>query len=576
MTEQKEPSPEITPQVVHLIDLLKRTKEGRIRVPKFQREFVWNRQDIIDLFDSIARQYPIGTLFLWGANPVPSSRRNIGPLSLPDYKGETWLVLDGQQRLTTLVGVLLAGEKQWSSKSDDDPDQWRLFYDANENAFTHLSSQEKAPSHYVPVPALLDTVQLFKHLEGMLRHDDPVPTAQRAGRDVIFVWVSRAQEVARAIQTYRIPLVEIRTNSLSIAVESFSRLNKKGRSIGQDEMFSALTYEEDKAHSFHLATEIDKLQSEMIRSGFGEVDRAILLRAVLTAAGLDMYRTDWTRLGDQVKEDVRSQLPQAVTEAARGLEHARIFLRKLGVFNSRMLPYSMQLVSLSAFYGRCDNPTADQASLLTRWFWSSSFAGWFGSGNPARVRRLVDELRDRVSKDTSPRKLENMEIDQPALSTPLRFDMRSARVRTMLCVLIFQKPLRPDGKEMGVEEAAKLLLQRGPQAMGTICASVTDPHLRRSPANRILDVAPEATGQAKNWIIELPSNVRDKVLRSHAIDPDSFRLLEDGDHDGFLQRRMELLSCIERNFMRAEQITPPESEAPAPSPIDTDDAEIIG
>lgn len=573
MTEPIDQTPEITPQVVHLIDLLKRAKEGRLRVPRFQREFVWRRQDIVDLFDSIARQYPIGTLFLWGAQPVPSSRQQIGPLHLPTYKGETWLVLDGQQRLTTLVGVLLADEPQWSDEGDDDPGKWRLFFDAKDNAFTHASAGEPIPSHYVPVPALLDTVKLFAQLERMLQ------PSEGASRDDVFQWMSRAQEVARAIQGYRIPLVEIKTNNLSIAVESFSRLNKKGRSIGQDEMFSALTYGEagtGSSTAFHLAAEIDKLQQSMIRSGFGEVDRTILLRTVLAAADLDIYRTDWTRLGEQVKETVRNQLPKAVSEAAEGLTLARDFLHALGVVNARMLPYSMQLVALSAFFGRCSEPTPAQTTLLKRWFWSSSFAGWFGSGNSARVRRLVDELRDRTSKDLAPMALEHMELDQPALPTPLRFDLRSARVRAMLCVLLARKPRRLNGTELALEEAAQMLFERGPEAMSILCATVNDGDLRKSPANRVLDVEPATIGQAKNWILKLDPAIRDLVLESHAISPDSFHLLESGNHDAFLQRRIELLSRIERDFMRQVQVTLPKSDTPALSPLDSDDVEPLG
>ncbi|HLF97701.1 MAG TPA: DUF262 domain-containing protein [Methylococcaceae bacterium] len=571
MSDQKDETPEITPQVVHLIDLLKRAKEGRLRVPRFQRDFVWQRQKIVELFDSIARQYPIGTLFFWGAQPVPSSRSNIGPLRLPDYKGETWLVLDGQQRLTTLVGVLLADEPQWSTENDDDPGQWRLFYDAQSNVFSHVKSKETIPSYYVPVTSLLDTVKLFKHLQNMLPSPHPGQQPEGVSHENVFRWVGRAQEVARAIQGYRIPLVEIKTNNLSIAVESFSRLNRMGQRIGQDEMFSALTYEERGTGAFHLAAEIDKLQQDMIHSGFGEVDRTILLRAVLTAAGLDMYRTDWTRLGDQVKQDVRSQLPQAVNEAARGLRCARRFLRELGVLNARMLPYSMQLVALSAFYGRCESPTSEQTTLLKRWFWSSSFAGWFGSGNPARVRRLVDEFRDRVSKEPAPTALEHMEIDQPALPTPLRFDLRSARVRSLLCVMLALKPRRPDGTELELEEAARLLFERGPESTSTLCATVTDRDVKKSPANRVLDVAPDVTGQAKNWILTLEPAVRDQVLSSHAIEPDSFALLMDGDNDAFLKRRLEHLSRIERDFMQRAGVVLPDSNEPAPSPIDTDD-----
>ena len=479
--DKEDETPEITPQVVHLIDLLKWAREGRLRVPMFQREFVWRRQDIVDLFDSISKQYPIGTLFLWGADSMPQHRNRIGPLNLPEYKGQPWLVLDGQQRLTTLVGVLLLGDPQWDKKLDtEDPGRWEIYFDARpDGGFSHAPSSEPRPPSYIAAPALLDTMKLFSEANRILKAEDP---------EVAEIWVNRAQQVARAIQGYRVPIVQFTTNNLSVAVESFSRLNKKGRSIGQDEMFSALTYEEK---GFHLAGEIDKLQRSMVRSGFGEVDRTILLRAVLTAAGLDMYRTDWSRLGEQVKADTRQRLPDAVKEAERGLKEARTFLSELGVLNARMLPYSMQLVALCSFFGRCHEPTAAQRKLLRCWFWSSSFAGWFGTGNPTRVRRLVEELRDSISRDSSPTKLEHMDLNQPALPTPLRFDLRSARVRALLCVLLRRSPKSPDGTDLGLEQAARLLFDRGPEAMRALCATVKDPDLRKSPANRILDVAPD-------------------------------------------------------------------------------------
>jgi hypothetical protein len=562
--DKQEETPEITPQVVHLIDLLKWAREGRLRVPKFQRDFVWRRQDIVDLFDSISKQYPIGTMFLWGADPMPENRSNIGPLGLPEYKGQAWLVLDGQQRLTTLVGVLLLGDLQWNKNLDaEDPGRWEIYFDARpDGGFTHAPANEPLPPSYIAAPALLDTMKLFTEA-GRILKDQVTEVAE--------IWVNRAQQVARAIQGYRVPIVQFTTNSLSIAVESFSRLNKKGRSIGQDEMFSALTYEESSGARFHLAGEIDRLQHLMVRSGFGEVDRTILLRAVLTAAGLDMYRTDWSRLGEQVKADTRRRLPHAVKEAEQGLKEARGFLRELGVLNARMLPYSMQLVALCAFFGRCSEPTSEQRTLLRRLFWSSSFAGWFGTGNPARVRRLVEELRDHIAGEPSPTRLEHMNLDQPALPTPLRFDLRSARVRALVCVLLRQLPKRPNGTTLTLEEAAQLLFERGPEAMSVVCATVKDPDLRRSPANRILDVAPDEFGQAKNWLLKLDPSLQDEVLDSHAVPQGSLELMRRGENDAFLSLRMELFGRLEREFMRKVQVTVPESNEPAPSPIDTDD-----
>jgi hypothetical protein len=127
------------------------------------------------------------------------------------------------------------------------------------------------------------------------------------------------------------------------------------------------------------------------------------------------------------------------------------------------------------------------------------------------------------------------------------------------------------GDPIELSEAAQLLFDRGPEAMSVVCATVKDADLRKSPANRILDVAPSEGGQAKNWLLKLPYLLREDVLKSHAIPPDSFRLLEIGDNDAFLARRMEFFTILEHEFMASVNVTPSSSSAPALSPIDLED-----
>jgi Protein of unknown function DUF262 len=563
-TDVKSDIPEITPQVIHLIDLLAWAREGRLRIPVFQREFIWSRQDILDLLDSISRQFPIGALFFWRTESAPSHLDHIGPLRLPGYQGPIWLVLDGQQRLTALVGTLLSDDPLWDRQFDsEDPRRWYVYFDSRpEGGFIHARSGEPVPASYIPAPALLDTMKLFKEVDRIRTSE----THQDSDD-----WIERAQRAARAIQGYRIPIVLFTSNDLGVVVESFARINSRGRTISQDQMLSALTFEEDENERFYLAEQIDRLQNIMVRSGFGEIHRTTLLRSVLTAARLDVHTTDWTRLGEQIKSDVKKVLPSAVDQAAAGLERSLEFLRDLGVLNTRILPYGMQLVALSAFFGRCAQPTDEQKKLLRRWFWCSSFVGWIGTGSPLKVRCLIEELRDRLPNEPLSTTLDHMDLSQPALSTPLRFDLRSARVRALICVLLRRLPKRPDATPLTLEEAARLLLERGPDAMSVVCATVTDPILRRSPANRIFDVAPDVPGQAKNWLLEIGPAVRDDVLDSLAIPPESFSWLAEGRHDAFLQRRMELFGQLEREFMREVRVTPPTSAEPALSPMDTED-----
>src|ERR1035438_3293014 len=116
-----EDAPEITPQVLHLRDLLKWVRQGRVRVPNFQRDFTWDRGRMLSLFDSIRKQYPIGTLLFWESSRPRPTTSHLGPLALPEFSGGKLLVMDGQQRLTTLAGVLLFDELPRSASEDRDP-----------------------------------------------------------------------------------------------------------------------------------------------------------------------------------------------------------------------------------------------------------------------------------------------------------------------------------------------------------------------------------------------------------------------------------------------------------------------
>ncbi len=87
---------------------------GEIKVPKFQRQFVWKENQAIDLLDSIAKNYPSGSLLVWKTKTKLKAERNIGEFNLPltDDHDPTDYILDGQQRLTVIYSCLGAGENE--------------------------------------------------------------------------------------------------------------------------------------------------------------------------------------------------------------------------------------------------------------------------------------------------------------------------------------------------------------------------------------------------------------------------------------------------------------------------------
>ncbi|MDT3395736.1 DUF262 domain-containing protein [Streptomyces sp. B1866] len=96
------------PAVPRLEALASRVLSGDIVLPKFQRGFVWSRQQTLDLLDSVSRNYPIGSVLLWQSTERLASERTVAGLNVePQRHGyPVNYILDGQQRLASICGAL--------------------------------------------------------------------------------------------------------------------------------------------------------------------------------------------------------------------------------------------------------------------------------------------------------------------------------------------------------------------------------------------------------------------------------------------------------------------------------------
>jgi uncharacterized protein with ParB-like and HNH nuclease domain len=111
--------PELT--IREILDLVPR---GQIRIPAFQRGFIWDSDQVAFLMDSVYKQYPFGSLLLWRTREQLRHERSLGPFRLPDRNPDYPIdyVLDGQQRLTSLFGV-------FQGEIDPDPSiPWEKIY----------------------------------------------------------------------------------------------------------------------------------------------------------------------------------------------------------------------------------------------------------------------------------------------------------------------------------------------------------------------------------------------------------------------------------------------------------------
>lgn len=550
---------EVRPEVVFLSELLKELTDGRLRIPRFQRPFVWRRDQMTDLLDSVYNQYPIGSLLVWETDESISTLDHLGPFRFAaDSDRQVGYLLDGHQRLSTLAGALVARDIQFIGDDEPDPLRWELAWNMTNGRFQHGVAAD-SPETLFPLTALLDTLRFFSAVDRM---------KDALGERMVLVndYVSAVSRVAQAFQHYRVPVIRIRQTDLSQAVEIFARLNSRGQPMSADQMVSALMFRQsDQGSGFDLASHIDGLIEQLGEQDFGSVDRTTVLRAILANLDEDIYNTDWTRLTKARKETLLPQMREGVERTSRSIDLAVDFLKSLGVRTSRLLPYTMQLATLSAFFDRQPKPSSDQIGFLQRWFWVSSFSGWFGGANPSRVNALVKEFRQVVAKST-PTRLENFEMEAPALPFPLTFDMRSARTRTLLLVMLSLKPRTTSGEI--VQDPWRSIAEKGPEAVGHVVANPPR-ELSRNPANRMIRPPEHERGILRSWLENDLFNADDSVIESYGVTRPAIEYLRQRNLQGFVNERQTFLIDRERELQKRFGVRHSDSETGA-APIDTE------
>ena len=236
---------EVVSEVVFLGKLIERIMAGKIRVPRFQRAFVWKQADLHALLESILRGFPIGSILVWDTGENVASTERIGPVTInPAPAASVGYLLDGQQRVSTLAGTLrLTDEMEHTMHQVD----WRVYCNLDTLEF-HREPTDGLKAHHFPVRSLLNTAGFF---DACRRIESEVDDPARSRR-----WLEEADRLAGAFRDYQLPLIHIREADLDTAVTVFARLNRTGRKMTADEMVSALTYDADK---FHLAQQLRRI-----------------------------------------------------------------------------------------------------------------------------------------------------------------------------------------------------------------------------------------------------------------------------------------------------------------------------
>lgn len=405
--------------------LLGEAAAGELQLPEFQRSWVWPVENMIGLLASISLNYPVGTLMLLksGGETVRFKHRALEGAHLPGAVDPDRLLLDGQQRLTSLYRSLVLAEPVVTQ----DARKRRVsgwFYVSIADALDPTKDREDAirfiPESKQVVSFRGEVVEDYSRAEqefaaGMfpLLHvfdpdewEDSYENYWDFDTDKRKEWKEFRKSFIRPFQMYQLPVIELGKETDRRAVcQVFEKVNTGGVTLTVFELLTA-TFAAD---GFDLRKDWQERRHALSAPEFKilrdvkETDflQAVTLlstrhaRLVAQQAGVEEDRLP--RLGCRRSEMLDLSLEayrRHADEVVTGLRAAAKFLHRQGFFDPKFLPYGGQLVPLAAILAVLGTSADNQATRerLEQWFWCGVLGELYGGSTETRFARDLPEV----------------------------------------------------------------------------------------------------------------------------------------------------------------------------------------
>lgn len=421
-------------------ELVSMIERGELRLPEMQRRYVWRVTRVRDLLDSLYRGYPSGAILLWETDEeVPLQQFSVTQ-SVNPYQS-TRLLLDGQQRLTSLSAVIRGEPVSVRGRSKpvdllfnlEHPDELSVItevddsdedndVDAEEQDLdTNDASEDELQKRFERMAFVVSTRKLeqlphWVKVTDVFKTDKDAPFLQKAGiknfDDPRYDRYSKRLEKLRGIRryTYRMDVLE-RSLSYDEVTEIFVRVNSLGVKLRSSDLALAQI-----TAKWRGALELfQSFQSQCTKRGF-ELDLGLYLKNLVA------FRTAQSRfltIGSQSADKLKA----AWADSVKGMEFALNFLKSnVGIDSPALLSSPFLLVSLGYFaHKRNFEITSDEETRLRQWVLLANAKGRYSRGSTetfldqdlAAIRDgkgatdLLDRLRLQVGRlDIAPEELE--------------------------------------------------------------------------------------------------------------------------------------------------------------------------
>lgn len=400
---------------------------GIIKIPKFQRSFIWTKEQTASLIDSIIKGYPIGTFIFWQTKDELRHFKEIGNTPLPDTPLGTpaKYVLDGQQRITSLYAVRKGVIFTVDGKVVD-------YKDICINLDAEVESDEN--SVLVEPPSN----QRYISVHDLLNNNITSFISSYSSEEL-----EKIDTYKKRLTTYDFSTIMVIDYPLDIACDIFTRINLGGTELTLFEIMVAKTYDIERdfdlLQQYELLIDNNNNGKDLEDAGFNTIPAQTVLQCVSACLRSEIKRRDILRISKENFIDAWEPVKDAIFMAVDWLtSHLRIPV-------SDMLPYNALLIPLTyLFYKKNFQPlTPREGTLYEQYFWWASLTNRFSSAVETKMEQDLHRMDDILLGNLPNYRGEEIQIKLEDLMDRW-FSAGEAFCKAILCLYAYHQPRRLD------------------------------------------------------------------------------------------------------------------------------------
>lgn len=404
-------------------DLIHEIQKGIIKIPKFQRDFVWTIDKTAKLLDSILKGYPIGTFILWQTDERINDIKNVGNLSIPDTPDgvKVQYVLDGQQRITSLFAAYLGAHIQKVGEkkiTDYGSIVVNLDVDLNDNDEQVITEEPRGEN--------------FISLSDVLNFMDRMTDIKERFTDADF---KKIHAYSRAFDTYDFSTVILRKEDIDSAIEVFTRINTGGQTLTLFEIMSAKTY--DEPQNFDMQVKWEGFIKELNEIKYEGISSSVVLSllALLLSRTKECKRKTILALD---KQSIIEKWDSVISALKDSVDYFRTTYR---IPVSQLLPYDSLLVPFAYFFHvNKSKPDGAQRKYLEEFFWRISLSSRYSSSTESKLAQDIKRIDLILSGQRPDYSDIKVNLDSPQTLIDTNFSAGNSYCKAVLCLLAYQEP----------------------------------------------------------------------------------------------------------------------------------------